>query len=375
MEIIIDNFDYWNMPAMKYFSFPKKMSAAEKKEKAKYMCTNGEYYGSTKVDGAWNMLIKDMNGNFHLRSRTESVNGGYTDKNEWIPQITSEFSYLPNGTVLLGEIYLPNNEGSRKITSILNCLLDKCIERQKKSPLHYYVFDVLAYDSKSLINTPFLERISKYLLEIKNSTYIQRAEYKTGNELWELYGEVLASGREGIVITRGDYKYDPGKRTAWKTLKLKKELQDTIDAYLTGKWRAPSIERKGDKTPLELWNYWVNVRTGEKYTKNMFKEYVAGVPLQPTTKYYANGWAAAVEFAVKKNGKEYSIGYISGIPDTLREEIVNNPEKWTGKVAELNAMEIQDVNNDGHYTMRHGIIVNWRDDKTPDDCDFSQIIQ
>ena len=370
MEIIIDKYDFWNMEAAKYYSFPKKFSVAEKKEKAKYMCTCGEYYGSIKVDGAWNMLIKDMEGNFHLRSRTESANGGFTDKAEWIPQITKELSYLPNGTVLLGEIYLPNNEGSRKITSILNCLKDKCLERQKKSPLHYYVFDIIAYNGESWLKKPFKERINQKIIHY--GEYCSEAVYYSGEELWNLYGSVIAAGREGIVITHQDYPYCPGKRTAWKTLKLKKELQDTIDAYVTGNYRKPTMEYKG-KTALEEWNYWVNTKTGERFTSNQFNSYINGEPVVPVTKIYAMGWASAIEFAVKRNGEEYSIGYISGIPDKLKEEIVTKPEEWRGKVAELNAMEIQDVDNTGHYTLRHGVIVKWRDDKTEDDCDFSQI--
>ena len=80
MEVRIDGIDFWNAEAMKYYSFPKKFSQSEKKEKAKYMCLSGDYWGAIKVDGAWAMLIRDNDGIFHLRSRAPSVNGGYVDK-------------------------------------------------------------------------------------------------------------------------------------------------------------------------------------------------------------------------------------------------------------------------------------------------------
>lgn len=32
---MIDNYDFWEMDAAKYFSFPKKYTKAEKKEKSK----------------------------------------------------------------------------------------------------------------------------------------------------------------------------------------------------------------------------------------------------------------------------------------------------------------------------------------------------
>lgn len=37
----------------------------------------------------------------------------------------------------------------------------------------------------------------------------------------------------------------------------------------------------------------------------------------------------------------------------------------------LTAMEIECI--DGEYSLRHGRIENWRDDKKPEDCDFSQV--
>lgn len=371
MEVRIDGIDFWNAEAMKYYSFPKKFSQSEKKEKAKYMCLSGDYWGAIKVDGAWAMLIRDNNGIFHLRSRAPSVNGGYADKAEWIPQITSELQYIPYGTALLGEIYLPNDEGSNKITSILNCLKDKSLERQKRKPLHFYVFDMLAYNGKSLVNSPFIQRVNQKV--IRTGTYCSEATYYSGEELWNLYGEIIAAGREGIVITRSDYHYQFGKKTAWKTLKLKKELQDTIDAYITGRYRAPKADFTG-KTSLEEWDYWLNTKTGETYCENQFSLYLAGAPVVPTTKAYANRWAGAIEFALKKDNEEYSIGYISGISDQLKAEIISNPDKWIGKVAELSAMEIQDVENCGHYTLRHGRIERFRDDKQPEDCLFSQIL-
>ena len=166
-KIIIDGFRFDNLNAMKYWSHPKSYDIKKKKEESKYMCLSGNYIGARKYDGAWNMLIKDMAGNFHLRSRTESVNGGYTDKAEWIPWITEALASIPNGTVLLGEICFPNNEGSRKITSVLNCLKDKCIERQKKNGiLCYYIFDVLAYDGQSIIDESIVDRIT-YIAELQ----------------------------------------------------------------------------------------------------------------------------------------------------------------------------------------------------------------
>ena len=72
-----------------------------------------------------------------------------------------------------------------------------------------------------------------------------------------------------------------------------------------------------------------------------------------------------------KDGQEIPIGYISGITDEIRKEIVNSPEKYYHKVYELSAMEIENI--DGNYSLRHGRILQERTDKNYRDCDFSQI--
>ena len=377
MNVIIDNFDFWNMEAQKYWSFPSSYDATRRKTEAKGLATSGQYIGSVKHDGAWEMLIKDMDGNFHARSRTAGVNGSFVDKAEWIPHICKELNSIPNGTALIGEIYFPNNEGSRKITSVLNCLKDKCLERQKTNGyLHFYVFDVIAYNGKSLINEKIDIRVNHYLYyelldALKDNNYVELAEYKEGQELWDLYGEVIANGGEGIVITDKKAPYRCGKRKARETLKMKKELSDTIDAFLDGAYRAPTLEYSGKE--IETWPYWYNEKTGEKYNKSMYEDYQNGASITPVTRSFFYGWASAVSFSVMKDGKPIRIAWISGIDDILKAEIISNPEKWKGKVAALTAMEIENVT--GEYTLRHGKIDHWRSDKNPEDCGWEQIVR
>lgn len=375
MEIIIDGYDFWNMSAMKYYSFPSSYSAERKKNESKNLAVSGNYIGSRKMDGAWAMIIRDNDGNFHLRSRTESVNGGYADKAEWIPHICKALNSVPNGTVLLGEIYFPNNEGSRKITSVLNCLKEKCLDRQKNGEyLHFYIFDVLAYKGKNIMNEPFEVRINTFLnyelLDVIKTNYTEIADYKEGQELWNLYGDVIASGGEGIVITKKSASYAPGKRTARMTLKMKKELQNTIDAFVDGKFKEPTKFYSGKE--IESWPYWINEKTGEKFNKNMYGAYINGEPVTPVTKPYFNNWASAISLSVMKDGEPIHIAWISGITDEVKAGIISNPKDWIGKVVELTAMEVEHI--DGEYSLRHGKIERWRDDKAVKDCTFDQIM-
>lgn len=371
----IDNIDFVNLPAEKYWSFSKTYKG-NKKEEIKYMITSGNYIGSIKKDGHYARFIKDEDGNMILQGRTQSVSGEYLNKIDWVPQCHSFFESLPNGTCLLGELYFPNQKGSRKVTTILGCLKDKALARQEQGEkLCYYVFDVWAYNGKSLLNTSIETRINTYLdyeiLDLfKVENYIIKAEYYNGEELWEKLGDALSNGEEGIVITRKDSHAEPGKRTARKTLKIKQEINDTIDAFIDGNYKPATRDYKG-KTPLDQYSYWENIRTGEISGKCKFLEYTNGEPWEPVSRLYALGYAGSISFSVMKDGNPVHIGYISGITDEMRKGIVENPEKYIHKVFELSAMEIEHIGES--YSLRHGKIEKERLDKNYLDCDFSQI--
>lgn len=375
--------DFIELPAEKYWSFPKSYKGDSKKE-TKNFITSGTYLGAEKKDGHYSRLIKDMDGNIIMQGRTKSVNGEYLDKHEWVPQLNTFFDWLPAGTVLLGELYFPEKRGSRNVTTILGCLKEKAVQRQEKgSPLHYYIFDVWALGGETYLDKTMEKRVKalnslyESWLNVEKSSNdlapacIEFAEYLKGDELWEELRKILDAGGEGIVITRQDSKPEPGKRTARKTLKVKMEIEQTIDAFLDGDYKFPTRLYSGKE--IENWSYWENIKTGEKSSDNHYQEYVAGAPWEPVTKPYFNGWASAVSFSVMKDGKPYHIGWISGITDELKKDIIDSEKRKTliGKVAELTAMEIEKTN--GVYTLRHGKIAKWRSDKSKEDCEFSQI--
>ncbi len=370
MNIIISDVDFWdNFEAMKYWSHPKSYDIKKKKEEARHMIFSGEYIGARKVDGIWSMIIKDSSGNFHLRSRTKNVDGTYADKGEWIPTITDELKTIPNGSVIVGEIYKYKDEGSRKATSILNCLKEKSLQRQRQSPLHFYAFDVLAWDNKILIETSISKRI-EYLSYIKPIKSIEIAHYYCGKDLWELYLDTIANGQEGIVIQRKDIPYTCGKRTARLTLKMKKELNDTIDAFIDGAYVAATRDYTGSQ--IDTWQYWYDLKNHKKLCGNYFKNYLSGDTIIPITKSYYLNYAGSLSFSVMKDGNPVRICWISGIPDEMKKGIVQNPDEWINKVFSISAMEIEHIND--NYSLRHAKIIEERPDKTPNDCDWSQIV-
>lgn len=75
----IDGVNFSELPAEKYWSFPKTYKG-NRKEETKYMITSGDYYGSLKRDGHYARFIKDEDGNMMLQGRTKSVSGDFLNK-------------------------------------------------------------------------------------------------------------------------------------------------------------------------------------------------------------------------------------------------------------------------------------------------------
>ena len=374
----IDNVNFGELEPMRYYAPPSTWSDEKKRENARMKIYSGDFLGAEKKDGYFAKLIKDEDGNIILYSRSRGVNGKFADKHEWVPHLNSFFDSLPNGTCLLGELYFPKQPGSRCVTTIMGCLKEKAIARQEKGEkLHFYVFDCLAWDGKSWLKEKALSRFT-WVSAFAPIEYISFAQYVSGADLNILLQEILARGDEGVVITHQDGLYEPGKRPSKTTLKIKKELKQTIDCFFTGRGSAPTKEYTGKE--IETWKYWENQITGAKVEAEMYKEYKAGCPIVPITKGHYHGWCGSLEIAVlrhkegskcKIRGIEYHdtevfpIGWLSGLPDEMKAD----PNKYAFIPMEVTAMEWCSIGN----SLRHGKMVGWRKDLTLNDCTFDKL--
>ena len=377
MEKIIDGYNFFEMEAEKYFAPPSSWSQDKKTEWAQNKIFSGEWYGAQKRDGAFFMFLKDEDGNMYLRPRSRNVKKEFVNKIDWVPHLHNFFNRLDNGTCLLGELYLPSDEQAKTTTSIMNCLLNKAISRQEKEPLHYYIFDVLASADELQLERTAAERFDTLhnMSRFFDDPCVEWAHYVTGKELWNQIQQLLADGYEGVVITRGDSHYLPGKRTNKDTLKIKKELQETIDCVMMGV--NPPTQRYTGKEP-EIWEYWLNETTGEKILAKDFLEqnhtsiyaaYADGATVIPVTRNWFYGWAGSVKLGLyDSNNVLVHVGDLSGVADEIKE----NWRDYVGAVFEISCMEITE-NQQGGWGFRHPKLLSIRTDKTAADCTIDQI--
>jgi ATP-dependent DNA ligase len=104
--------------------------------------TNWEY--ELKLDGYRAIAFKS-GGRVHLRSRNnKDFNGKY-------PTIVEALTALPDETVIDGEIMAVDEAGRPSFNALQNYALGK-------TPLLYYVFDVLVLAGKDLVSETLLKR-------------------------------------------------------------------------------------------------------------------------------------------------------------------------------------------------------------------------
>ena len=136
-------------------------------------------------------------------------------------------------------------------------------ETAKAIPLRFYLFDILAFDGRTLLAEPYFERRKVLAEAIKeNKTVVVDETHRTSDpvELHKWHEEYLAEGFEGAVIKKWDGPYLPG-RQGWNWVKIKEKegstgkLADTLDLGVMGYYRG-----WGKRTVFGLGAFLVGVR-------------------------------------------------------------------------------------------------------------------
>lgn len=346
-----------------------------KKDKLSEICASGEYFAEEKLDGALYQFCRTNRGNY-LFGRTVSVkNRLLTNKIDNVPHINSALSCLPCGTVIVGEIYVPDGT-SKNVTSIMGCLPAEAIKRQdKQGKIKYYLHDMIFYNGENMQSWGAEARYQK-LVEVWNKFHLEQFDFlrlaesfDTGIE--ERLSQILSAGGEGIVLKKKDAPYSEGKRPAWATIKCKQ--MDTIDLVCT---RAIEATKEYTGKELETWPYWQERserdQNGE-YTwlsseGQYYEDYLHNPHIyKPVTKPYFYGWKTAIGIgAYDDEGNLKEIGTVSsGLTDEMRAHL----DDYVGKVVALQCMSIDRKEK----TLRHPIVKTWRDDKNAAECKLSEV--
>lgn len=342
------------------------------------VCSNGEYFLEEKIDGAFYQFVKTENHSYLFGRTVSKLSGILTEKSDNVPHLKEALNCLPAGTILIGEIYVPGGT-SKDTVSIMGCLPALAIKRQEKEPIHYYVHDIIAYDTVNLIDSPADLRY-KILAAIwkkhnLNQYSFLRLATRVDEDMEAEISRILKSGGEGAVLKKKDYPYTPGKRPAWSTIKVKQ--MDSIDLICTGFCDATK-EYTGKE--LATWEYWEE--RGERsqdgeYTwllseGQYYEDYFHNPHIyRPVTKPYFLGWKTAIRIgAYNDNGELVDLGTVSsGLTDDNKREMTENPDLWLGHVIALDCMQIDKK----EHTLRHPIFKCKRDDKDAKDCVISEI--
>jgi ATP-dependent DNA ligase len=318
--------------------------------------SSGDWIAQEKKDGAFYQLEKTDVGDIYMFGRTVSKKTGeYTEKSDNFPHIKkwAEDS-LPNGTILIGEIYVPGGK-SNDVTKISGCTPANAYKRQFESseyqPVHYYVFDIIRFKGQDLCDMGTVDRLVRLewgLDGLWDGEYVECAQTYYDN-FEEHLKNIFAAGGEGMVFKHMDCPYRAGKRTTASQMFKYKESLDSVDLVCIG-LEDPTYYYEGKEA--ESWPY--KNEKGELITKPA---------------YY--GWKTALRVGAYKDGKIKEVGTVaSGLTDADREDMGVNPENWIDKVVEIQCMS---TTKDG--ALRHPVFRRVREDKGPDDCLWNEIFK
>lgn len=338
--------------------------------------SNPDYDWSVKYDGDRRYLYILPGGNRNSSKSKGTDTGLPVEKTDNVPHIRDLDIPELYGTLLDCEFV--HNRGFQKgVRKIMGCLPEKAIQRQEEwGWIEVRVFDIIALKGEMLHDKTYLERkeiltnVMDYYFD--DVPFMNQVEYVEGTEeeLKEIFANIVLKGGEGLVAKRKNSTYRISTEKCLTPLKnnwIKVKRDFNGDFVVTG-FEPATVEYKGDH--LDTHQYWMDT-DGEKLNLNGSKEAKQyeeeiGDPLIPITKYHYFGWIGKIKFAEYENGELVERGVCSGFDEKLRKELTANPDKYIGKVIEVDAMErIPDTK-----ALRQPVFKRFRDDKLPEECEY-----
>ena len=384
----------------KYWSFPSTYSKEKRELELSKMINSGLYSFQLKTDGNYSAFICDFDGDKRIISRGVSTVtkefGRIEDRLFFFDAVAAAFD---KPTRIMGEVYYDKGI-DRNVGSVLRAspIKSKSIQDSefyieasknikfsakdkrdiennefRNQKLKWRIFDIWFYDGQDLMNTPWIER-QKYVkaaAERINHPLVTYVHYYPMDEnFYDKLNMIFSAGGEGVVCYKNSGLPEPGKRTAHKTLKVKRELENLIDCVITG--TEPAAEDYSGKD-VGTWMYWRDTRTGEKLQGQLFGDYQSGRTIKPISRGAYMEWPGAIYVSVYDNNHQLQqLCKVAGLTDDFKEQLKNNFNEWYLCPVTIGGMALSNVNG---LSIRHPYLKSIRKgDISPEDCTLSKII-
>ena len=277
------------------------------------------------------------------------------EKTDNYPHLRDFFIHLQMPNLILdGEINFPGKT-SQYVTRVTGAGTDvACAFQEDNGYVHYTMWDILRTPKGTwLLDKTYRER--RVILEqfyarfIKGSSleqYIHLTERRTSNKK-QFFEDIIASGREGVVLKKIDSYYIMGKKPMWQWMKLKQK--DEADFFISG-YEPPKVEYGGNN--MADWPYWKEIN---------------GI-LTPVTKFYYMDWVGALQLSAYVDGEPTVVCTCSGLTEELRSTISQNKSTFLNKVAKVTFME----KTEAGYP-RHPRFTQFHESKLPNQCTWELV--
>jgi bifunctional non-homologous end joining protein LigD len=170
-----------------------------------------------KLDG-WRMEVVKTGGRVALYSRRAKA------FNTQFPFIVRALDYLPEETVIDGELVAVDGEGRPSFNLLQN-------SRSAESRVIYYAFDILIYNGDDLMRRSLSERREVLASVVRAEAHVGISQ-ASAMPLSEMVKFIKSHGLEGIVAKRGDSPYQPGLRTGlWCKQRFNLSQEFVIGGY------------------------------------------------------------------------------------------------------------------------------------------------
>jgi DNA ligase D-like protein (predicted ligase) len=171
-----------------------------------------------KLDG-WRMEVVKTGGRVTLYSRRAKV------FNAQFPFITRELEYLPDETVIDGELAAVDANGRPSFNLLQNY-------GSAKSSIVYYAFDLPIHNGNDLMRQPLSERRKVLASVVRPEGHVGISQ-SSDRSLAEMEKFIKSHGLEGIVAKRADGPYQPGLRTGlWCKHRFNLSQEFVIGGYV-----------------------------------------------------------------------------------------------------------------------------------------------